>query len=68
MNFHLPGGLAVEDEESVEAEIRDEHIILVQRRNGDEPTPNDDSESEQAEWSFWERECYEVQAEETSVE
>ena len=40
MNFHLPGGLHVEDEESVEAEISEEHVVLVQRSNEDEPMQN----------------------------
>ena len=67
MNFHLPGGIPAEDEEGLAAEIRDEHIILVQRSNDDEAHQNDDSDDKNAEWLFWERERYEVQAEETDV-
>ena len=70
MNFHLPGGLPAENEEDVEEEIRDEHLVLVQRSNGEEEEDHQNDESggdENAEWVFWERDSFEVQTEEADV-
>ena len=65
MNFHLPGGLDVSDEERVAEEIREEHVVLVQKSNNDIPLHDENGAARHADWSFWERENYEFQTEES---
>merc|ERR1712059_176096 len=62
---HLPGGLDDSEEENIAEEIREEHVILVQKSNNDIPLHDPNGAARHADWAFWQRENYEFQSEES---